>query len=101
MLQGSNRVIQIRAEILSSYTVKHIPSFTLKYKFNNHTYSKKVPGGYIDPTKLIYYPLVGENVQNFLSNKILPLLKDNASAPIYMLNITGKSGTGKTRLLSY
>ena len=100
MLQGSNRVIQIRAEILSSYTVKHIPSFTLKYKFNNHTYSKKVPGGYIDPTKLIYYPLVGENVQNFLSNKILPLLKDNASAPIYMLNITGKSGTGKTRLLS-
>lgn len=100
MLQGSNRVIQIRAEVLSSYTVKHIPALTLKYKCNGHTYSQKVPGGYIDPTKLIYYPLVGENVQNFLSSKILPLLKGNGFSPIYMLNITGKSGTGKTRLLS-
>ena len=100
MLQGSNRVIQIRAEVLSSYTVKHIPALTLKYKCNGHTYSKKVPGGFIDPTKLIYYPLVGENVQNFLSSKILPLLKGNGFSPIYMLNITGKSGTGKTRLLS-
>ena len=100
MLQGSNRVIQIRAEVLSSYTVKHIPTLTLKYKCNGHTYSQKVPGGFIDPTKLIYYPLVGENVQNFLSSKILPLLKGNGFSPIYMLNITGKSGTGKTRLLS-
>lgn len=100
MLQGSNRVIQIRAEVLSSYTRKHIPQFTLKYKCNNYTYSKKIPGGFIDPTKLIYYPLVGENVQNFLSNKILPLVKDKTASQIYMLNITGKSGTGKTRLLS-
>lgn len=97
--QGSSRVIQIRAEVLSSYTVKHISNFTLKYKSNNHTYSKKVPGGFIDPTKLIYYPLVGENLQNFLSNKILPLLKDKTASQIYVLNITGKSGTGKTRLL--
>lgn len=100
MLQGSNRVIQIRAEVLNSYTRKHIPPFILKYKCNNHTYSKKIPGGSIDPTKLIYYPLIGENVQNFLSNKILPLVKDKIASQIYMLNITGKSGTGKTRLLS-
>lgn len=99
ILQGSSRVIQICAEVLSSYTVKHIPQFTLKYKYNNHTYSKKIPGGFIDPTKLIYYPLVGENVQNFLSNKILPLIKDKSASQIYVLNITGKSGTGKTRLL--
>ena len=39
ILQGSSRVIQIRAEVLSSYTVKHIPQFSLKYKYNNHTYS--------------------------------------------------------------
>ena len=101
MLRGSNRVIQIRAEVLSSYTVKHIPQFTLKYRCNNHNYSKKMPGGVIDPTKLIYYPLVGESAQNFLSNKILPLLKDKGVNPsIYIFNITGKSGTGKTRLLS-
>ena len=100
MLQGSNRVIQIRAEVLNSYTRKRIPPFILKYKCNNHTYSKKIPGGSIDPTKLIYYPLIGENVQNFLSNKILPLVKDKIASQIYMLNITGKSGTGKTRLLS-
>ena len=53
MLQGSNRVIQIRAEVLSSYTVKHIPALTLKYKCNGHTYSQKVPGGYIDPTNSV------------------------------------------------
>ena len=62
---------------------------------------KNVPGGIYRSNKIsIYYPLVGENVQNFLSSKILPLLKGNGFSPIYMLNITGKSGTGKTRLLS-
>lgn len=100
MIQGSSRVIQIRSEVVSSYTVKHIPSFILKYKCNSRTCTKKIPGGSIDPTKLIYYPLVGEKVQNFLSYKILPLLKSKNTCPIYMLNVTGKSGTGKTRLLS-
>lgn len=100
MLQGSNRVIQVRAEVISSCTEKYIPDFTLKYQCNNHNYSKKILGGIIDPTQLIYYPLVGEKVQNFLSKKILPLLKHKSESPIYVINITGKSGTGKTRLLS-
>ena len=102
MLAGSNRVIQIRGEVLNPYKKQYIPEIVIKHKVNSKTNQKKIKIGFVDPTRLIYYPLVGQRPQNFLIQKIFPLLKNNVEMMFqpYLISITGKSGTGKTRLLS-
>ena len=54
LLKGSNRVLQIRAEVLNCYSVKYIPKITIKYSLNGKQEKVNSEGGWIDPTKLIY-----------------------------------------------
>lgn len=100
MLTGSNRVIQIRGEVLNSFQKQYIPEIVIKYKLSNKMIQKRIKVGFVDPTRLIYYPLVGQRPHDFLNQRIFPILKMDMMIHPYLINITGKSGTGKTRLLS-
>lgn len=58
MLAGSNRVIQIRGEVLNPYKKQYIPEIVITHKVNSKIKHKKIKIGFVDPTRLIYYPLV-------------------------------------------
>ena len=99
LLKGSNRVLQIRAEVLNCYSVKYIPKITIKYSLNGKKEEVNSEGGWIDPTKLIYYPLTGVDIHKFLREKTVSLFTKSDTASPYMVRITGTAGSGKSRLL--
>lgn len=99
LLKGSNRVLQIRAEVLNCFSVKYIPKITIKYVLNGEKRKVNGEGGWIDPTKLIYYPLTGVDIHKFLREKTVSLFTISDIASPYMVQITGTSGSGKSRLL--
>lgn len=94
-----NRLIQIRAEVLNCYNRISIPPITIKYNVDNCNKSIKVIGGLVDPTKLIYYPLVGQTIHKFLAEKVSPILHEKNFSNQFLLDIRGNSGTGKSRLI--
>ena len=99
LLKGSNRVLQIRAEVLNCYSVKYIPKITIKYSLNGKKEEVNSEGGWIDPTKLIYYPLTGVDIHKFYVKRTVSLFTKSDTASPYMVRITGTAGSGKSRLL--
>ena len=99
MLAASDRVIRIHGEVLSNYAVRHIPYITIAYILQGEKQALKIKGGWIDPTKLIYYPLVGEGVHAFINSCMIPLFTNRSSLSPAVIDIRGGAGTGKSRLL--
>lgn len=100
MLKNSNRIIQIQGEVLNCYSIKSIPDFIVQYKINGIQKKSSVKGGFVDPTKLIYYPLTGQTRHEFLRSSIYPLFNTLSTVKPYIISIDGPAGSGKSRLLS-
>ena len=95
----NDRFVQIKGEVLNSKSVQRIPRINISYKVKNEYKTLNVDCGFVDPTQLLYFPLIGEKPQGFLTTKITPVLTDKSGYDTYIIDIKGESGTGKSRLL--
>lgn len=93
----SDRVVQFHCQILNSKEIHFIPKIILNYEFDNVKKGEVVHPGKVDPTKLIYFPLIGERVIKFVHEKIVSIMAEPNTS--YVINLNGDSGTGKSRII--
>ena len=95
----NDRVIQIKGETLNFKSKHRIPTINISYKDQSIAKRISINVGIIDPTELIYFPIIGEKPNKFLMGKIRPLLQESTLKDSYCIDIRGGSGNGKSRLL--
>ncbi len=92
------RVLQIKAKVLDCKQSFPIPYININYDYMDEINVVTLKNGFVDPTKLIYFPLVGVELNNDLKFKIEPLLSGKKRTS-YLIDIRGCSGVGKTRFI--
>ena len=100
MTSHSTRIVQIRGEIINNHAISVIPKIKITYTLNRRPMKILADGGSVDPTHLIYYPLIGEDIQKFLLEKMEPIFSADILDKPFILCITGNAGSGKSRLLN-
>lgn len=95
----NDRAIQIRCELLDCKNKHKIPDIKIKYVSGNKALCETLRMGIVDPTSLVYLPLIGEKPNFFLINKVKPIFSLPQSTNSNLINIFGESGNGKSRLL--
>ena len=99
MAAHSGRMIQIRAEVLNFHNIIHIPEIGISFEINDTKETIRTNKLIVDPTQLVYYPLVGQKVNDFLINRIDPICSGEKLNTPSVLMISGGAGEGKSRLL--
>lgn len=92
------RVLQIKAKVLDCKQIIMIPPINISYNYMDGTNIIYIKSGFVDPTKLIYFPLVGVEINNSLKHEIEPLLSEKTRNS-YLIDVRGCSGVGKTRFI--
>lgn len=93
-----DRIVQIKVNIVNCMRKYSIPKIRIRYEYNEEKESISLYAGTVDPTHLIYFPLIGVKLNNFLKLTVEPLLE--VVAPnTYIIDIRGGSGVGKSRLI--
>lgn len=92
------RILQIKARVLDCKQTFMIPPINISYRYKDETNTVPLKRGFVDPTKLIYFPLVGVEVNNRLKLEIEPLLSGKTRNS-YLIDVRGGSGVGKTRFI--
>lgn len=92
------RVLQVKAKVIDCKQTFTIPPIKIDYDRMNHPKSITLKCGFVNPTKLIYFPLVGVEINNSLKLEIEPLLSEKGRTS-YLLDVRGSSGVGKTRFI--
>lgn len=95
----TDKFIQIECEVLNNHHVQSIPVIEIEYSIFNCRKQKKIICGTVDARQIIYFPLIGEKPNKFLLQEIKPLLSSNNETDSYVVEIEGKSGNGKSRML--
>lgn len=92
------RVLQVKAKVLDCKQIFVIPPIKISYNYMDKTNFVPLKSGIVDPTKLIYFPLVGVEINNSLKFEIEPLLSEKTRTS-YLIDVRGSSGVGKTRFI--
>ena len=95
----TNKFLQISGEILDSRNIQRIPCITVEYIDSRQKNKKQINCGTVDATQLIYFPLIGNEPNEFLLQKIRPTLSVDINNDSYLIDIRGESGNGKSRML--
>lgn len=92
------KIVQIQVDVLNTRKKLYIPNFEISYKTNEYTEKQIVSIGCVDPTSLLYFPVVSKKTNDYL----LKIVKNKIENPpdFACFDIRGISGVGKTRLIS-
>ena len=93
----TDRFVRIKGEVLNSRHVHRIPTLIINYELLGKK-KELINCGIIDPTKLIYFPLIGQQQNDFILNKIKPIIHEE-SIDSKLIDIRGASGNGKSRII--
>lgn len=93
-----DRIVQIKVNVVNCMRKYNIPKIRIQYKYNGEKQITPLYAGTVDPTHLIYFPLIGVELNNFLKLTVEPLL-EVADPNTYIIDIRGGSGVGKSRLI--
>lgn len=93
-----DRIVQIKVNVVNCMRKYSIPKIRIQYEYNGEKQIKPLYAGTVDPTHLIYFPLIGVELNNFLKLTVEPLL-EVAAPNTYIIDIRGGSGVGKSRLI--
>ena len=90
--------IKLKVSTLNNKDEINLPKIFIHYVINNEQRQEFINLGKINPKKLLYFPIVGENIKSFIKDVNENIL--NCQFPHnHVLKITGGSGTGKSRLI--
>ena len=95
----TDKYLQIRGEIIDSRHIQQIPCITVEYINLSLKNTKLINCGTVDARQLIYFPLIGNEPNKFLLQKIRPILSVDRNNDSYLIDIRGESGNGKSRML--
>ena len=98
MYPYTDRFVRIKGEVLNSRHIHRIPTFTINYELLEKKKKESINCGIVDPTKLIYFPLIGQQQNDFIINKINPIIHEERAEP-KLIDIRGASGNGKSRMI--
>ena len=93
-----DRIVQLKVNVINCIRKHKIPHIKIQYEYNNEKKTELLHVGVVDPTHLMYFPLVGVELNKFLKLTVEPLLK-TANPNTYVIDIRGGSGVGKSRLI--
>ena len=93
-----DRVVQIKVNVVNCMKKYSIPKIRIRYEYNEEKKTISLYAGTVDPTHLIYFPLIGVKLNNFLKLTVEPLL-EIVTPNTYIIDIRGGSGVGKSRLI--
>lgn len=92
------RVLRIKGNILNCNQSLVIPPIDITFDYKENSETITLYCGSVDPTKLIYFPLVGVELNNNLKLEIEPLLSEQTRNS-YLIDVRGGSGVGKSRFI--
>lgn len=93
-----DRIVQIKVNVVNCMRKYSIPKIRIQYEYNGEKQTIPLYAGTVDPTHLIYFPLIGVELNNFLKLTVEPLF-EVAAPNTYIIDIRGGSGVGKSRLI--
>lgn len=92
------RFLQLKVKVLNCKQKFAIPPIEINYHYEDDNKSIQLRNCFVDPTRLIYFPLVGVDINNNLKKKIEPLLSEKTRNS-YLIDVRGCSGVGKSRFI--
>ncbi len=93
-----DRIVQIKVNVINCIRKHIIPHIKIQYEYNKEKKTDSLYVGTVDPTHLMYFPLVGVELNKFLKLTVEPLLK-TPNPNVYIIDVRGGSGVGKSRLI--
>ena len=93
-----DRIVTIKINVINCIKKYNIPKIRIQYEYEEKKHRICLDAGIVDPTRLMYFPLIGEKLNNFLKLVAEPILKKPTSNT-YIIDIRGGSGVGKSRLI--
>ncbi len=98
MYPYTDRFIRIKGEVLNSRHIHRIPIFIINYESIEKKKKESINCGIVDPTKLIYFPLIGQQQNDFILDRINPIIHEER-LDSKLVDIQGASGNGKSRMI--
>jgi len=92
------KIIQIQVDILNTKKVLFIPNLEISYKKDSFIEKQYISVGSVDPTGLLYFPVISKKTNDYLSNIVKKSI--NNTSDFTCFDIRGISGVGKTRLIN-
>ena len=93
-----DRIVQIKVNVVNCMMKHSIPKVKIQYVYKGKKKTITLFAGTVDPTQLIYFPLIGVKLNNFIKLTVEPLL-EMVAPNTYIIDIRGGSGVGKSRLI--
>lgn len=92
------RIVQIQVDILNLKKILYIPNVEISYKTSDNNEKKsEFYVGNVDPTGLLYFPIISQKTNDYLSNVVQKSIGKYSDFSLF--DIRGISGVGKTRLI--
>lgn len=91
------KIIQIQVDVLQTRKKLFIPNFEILFRKCNTVEKRIVTNGTVEPTSLLYFPVVSKCTNEYLSNIVRPKIENPSDFACF--DIRGISGVGKTRLV--
>lgn len=93
-----DRIVQMKVNVINCKNKYAIPKIKIQYEYEGENEEITLNAGVVDSSHLMYFPLIGVELNNFLKLTAEPILKE-AAPNTYIIDIRGGSGVGKSRLI--